>query len=249
MHRRFMSRALPALASASLTLLTLLVIAPAPATGQGCLPIEQRLQEQWRWRAMSEPGHEPTFVSVRPWSEGGLVAVDEQGLVKFDGYEWERRPGWWQVTWQALRDVVDEPDGVVVVAANAVMSIDSAGRKLSLWQSPNPSQLTNACRLEDGRVVIGVKHSVRAVSVQGVDSLFSSPETSRLLAGLGSDASGNLLCATERGVFRRDGDDWSALPVDRLPSHTMDGMMFSLKWPGGLMFLPRQLDEESPGYV
>jgi len=241
MIRRLFTRAVPALASAVLML--------ASARGQGCLPLEQRLQEQWRWRPVSEARHDPTFVSVRPWPQGGLVAVDENGLVTFDGYEWRREKGWEQVRWPLMRDVVVSDEGIVVVAANTIASVDRAGRKLPLWTSANPAQMSNACRLKDGRLVAGVKFSVREVTMKGVDAMFSAPVESRLLAGLGCDASGNLLCVTERGVFKRADDEWLPLPVDRPPSRAVDGMMYSLQSPDGLLFVPKVLDEDTPGYV
>src|SRR5262245_35607323 len=170
MIRRLVSRALPALASALLALVVL-----APVRAQPCLPIEQRLGEQWRWRAVSEPNHDPTFLAVRPWADGGLVAVDANGLVRFDGYEWERRPGWSQVNWSQIRDVVEERDSVVVVASNTIAWVDADGKKHVLTTIPNPSQMSDACRLPDGTLVAGVKRSVRALTRGGAESLFASP--------------------------------------------------------------------------
>ncbi len=219
------------------------------AAAQGRLPLEERLGQAWRWRSLSEPGRAPTFRCVRPWPGGGLIALDEGGLVVFDGYKWERKPGWDTLTWSGLRDVVGTDRGVVAISDGMIASIDAGGSQRLLWQVANPGQTTNPCRLPDGTPVVGSDHAIRRVTVDGLEALFAAPAGSRQLTGLGVDDAGDLLCTTDLGVFRRDGEQWIEVPASPRPTTRSDGLTFALPWPGGLIFVPSYIDDRSMGYV
>src|SRR5258705_13825954 len=78
---------------ASVLLAALAPLLPAFAPPQS--PIEKRLEEAWRWRTIDGPdGSDTVFHLVRPGTEGELLALDDKGLLAFDGWTWSREPGW-----------------------------------------------------------------------------------------------------------------------------------------------------------
>jgi ligand-binding sensor domain-containing protein len=217
-------------------------------------PLEKRLEEAWRWRFIEGPdGSATVFSRVRPGrideatGDAGLLALDTTGLVEYDGWTWSRSAGWGELPDQEVHDVAILEDGVLVVTADTVGTIDAAGQWVTLDVSAPGTFLSHICRRLDGSFDLAMNGRVVRAGMQGLRVLAEAPEGAKVLLGLARDDSDTLWCATDQGVHRQIDGGWilqSGVIVDagkklRLVRAASSG--------SHLMFLPETVQATDPG--
>ncbi len=216
MHTASLSRALRRLAAAgrrargavALVALLLPAFAPPPTT-----PLEQRLGEAWRWRFIDGlDGSTSVFRLVRPGRDGGLLALDDEGLLAYDGWVWHREKGWSSLTDEEVRDIAPLEDGLLVVATRTVLTVDASGVWRPIGPAPSPAMVSQACHHPDGHVDIARNGHVERASIKQLEPLLGAPPGVHTIMALTHDPSGSFWCATDVGVFRQQGDGWLAVP-------------------------------------
>lgn len=214
--------------------------------------IEERIQQAWRWRMLASPGHRaPSFRSVRPWHDGGLIAVDDMGLAVFDGYEWTRPAGYQQFAVGEVLDIVPVEDGFFAVCDGKIMSVDGQGVAQRLLSVARPRVLKPAFRCRDGRALVATGDSVVELTsvAAGLRVVATVPPGARTIHSVAVDSDGALWAVTNAGLFRQVGDEWRLELDTGTDSSRSEQFVRAIPARDRLYFLPESLDEVSQARV
>ncbi|MHC5211411.1 MAG: sensor histidine kinase [Planctomycetota bacterium] len=215
-------------------------------------PIEVRLEEAWRWRQIQPPPEveaEAHFVIVRPWRDGGLIALDDGGLSAFDGWNWRREPGWEHFRQKTVGDIIAVDDGLVALVDKEIVSVNLEGVVAETSMVQQPFSMTRFTAMPDGSHVFAASGRIWRVTsadLGRLEPLHDAPEGVDEVTALTVDEQGRLWCCTDAGIFRRDEDAWWAVPTDG-PAPSRMRHAFSMG--SRLHFLPRSIDDITPGIV
>src|SRR5262245_927820 len=167
--------------------------------------IEEHIQEAWRWRMLSVPEHRaPSFRTVRPWRDGGLIAVDDMGLAIFDGYEWTRPPGSQKFAVGEVIEIGPVADGAFLVCDGKLVALDESGNLVSLAEVPRPRELKPAFRRGDGSALVALGDTIVALTTvaAGARVVSGLPPGARTIHSVAEDAGGSLWAVTDAGLYR-----------------------------------------------
>ncbi|HEX5011012.1 MAG TPA: ATP-binding protein [Planctomycetota bacterium] len=247
------SHAPGALRRAGLASLLLAVLAPLlAAIAPPQAPVEQRLEEAWRWRILDGPdGAETVFRLVRPGTDGGLLALDAKGLLAFDGWTWRREPGWddRKVVDAEVRDIAPLDGGVLLLTGNDAMTVDAHGTVGSIGQYSTGAFVSPICRNADGSADLALNGEIVRAELQRKVPLASSPEGAGNALSMTRDASGTLWCASEKGVFRQVEDSWVPMSAGILRQNVRVWYPHALSAGRSVLFLPERIDDITPGLI
>jgi signal transduction histidine kinase len=214
------------------------------------LPVEARLEEAWRWRTIDGPdGAATVFHFVRPGSEGELLALDDKGLLAFDGWNWRREAGWTSLVDLDVRDIAPLPDGVAVLADGLVKTVDVHGQWADIDRYASPAFVSQFCRNADGTVDLAINRTIMRVGLQALQPLMPSPDDDSKSLSLARDATGALWCAGEEGVYRQIQDHWVRMSPGALSRGLRVWYRQAVRSGGSLVFLPERLDATTTGVI
>lgn len=210
-------------------------------------PLEQRLGEAWRWRTIDGPdGQSTVFRIVRPGRDGGLLALDDEGLASYDGWNWDRRAGWSALTDQDIRDVVPLQDGLLLVCANSVVTVNAHGALNTVGPGSTPASVSRACHHEDGLIDIACNGQIERASIERLEPLLDPPPDAGLITAIAHQRDGSMWCAAEKGFFRQEGEGWRLMSP--MPEAHVRRIWYPFALTAGdrILFLPERIDSLIP---
>jgi signal transduction histidine kinase len=252
------SHAPAALRRAGLASVLLAVLAPLlAAVTPPQAPVEQRLEEAWRWRTLDGPdGADTVFHLVRPGADGALLALDDKGLLSYDGWIWTRGPGWANASLEDVRDIAPLAEGAVVVTGSAVKTVDAHGTWGDIGTFDSPAFSSSLCRHADGSVDIALNGKLFRIGLHVLQQLPSPaqsappPQDEGVSMSMALDANGAHWCAGNTGVFRQVEDDWVRMsPGTAQRSDLHVWYMLGLSAGRYVVFLPERLNEVTQGLI
>lgn len=223
-----------------------LLLLPASAQTQDT-ELEQRLGEAWRWRFIDGPeGSTAVFRLVRPGHDGGLLALDDEGLLAYDGWTWHRDKGWSNLTDEDVRDIAPLDDGLLVLATRSVMTVNPAGDWTTVNHGRSPAMVSQICHSPDGHEDVARDAHIERASLGHLKPLLDPPAGVTAITALTHDASGAFWCATDKGIFRQDGDAWAAVPGPPPVGDQPTWYVRAATAGSQLLFLPERIDSTHP---
>ena len=235
-------------ALAAAALLAGLASAQAPKQpGPPPTPLEVRLGEAWRWRTIDgAEGPGTVFRVVRPGREGGLLALDEEGLASYDGWNWHRGAGWNVMTDEDARDFAPLQDGLLLVGSNSVFTINAHGALNTVGPGSGPASVSRACHHDDGLIDIACNGQIERASLDRLDPFLEAPPGVEEITAIAHQRDGSMWCATRQGFFRQEGEGWSKMgPVPEAYGRVI-WYPIALAAGDRILFLPERIDSLIP---
>lgn len=226
--------------SARAALAGLLLVAAAAAQ-----PVPDRVPEAWRWRRIDGPEADTVFQLVRAGRDGELLAVDEHGLLAFDGWTWTREPGWTGHSDAQPVDIAPIAGGLALVAGNGVRTV-GAGSWAVLASARDAVGVSRFFVGADGSVDVAVNGTLHRVGLQRLDAGLAPPAGVETLTAVARLPDGRLACATTLGLFRHDGRDWQPIHGGEADPEWPVWYQYALPAAGRIVFLPERVREGQP---
>ncbi len=184
-----------------------------PERGAG-QPIDERLDDPWRWRQIEIPPAEHPMLAIRPWGESGVAGAQHGDLHVFDGYQWSRHHVWQALLEQQLTAAFAVEDGLLLFTGMRIAFWREAAAPAHIIdERTDPRPRTPPCQDAEGRVLTGLDNQVYQVTSARMEPFLDGPPGTTRIFGLGTDADGTLYASCDTGLWRRTvAATWERLP-------------------------------------